>query len=317
MATSSPILSGIHHITAITADAQKNLDFYTRILGLRLVKLTVNFDDPSSYHLYYGDHLGRPGTILTFFAWPVHIAAVSARRRFPFPLSPSLLRRLASGKTTSPRTPSPRRHERFGEHVLAFTDPDGLALEIIGTADSFAARLHPPAPLRPLTPSAISTPPPSPRKATKTPPAFSPICLVSPPPAAIKTASATAFRVGEVPPVSQTPSICCASPPPATPPWAPAPCITSPSARPMMRSNAPGAELLMNARLNVSPVMDRVYFHSIYFREPGGILFEIATDPPGFTADEPAETLGEKLELPPWLEQYREQIEQSLPKIKR
>ncbi len=88
MTANEKLLGGLHHVTAITADAQKNIDFYTGVLGLRLVKLTVNFDDPSSYHLYYGDELGRPGTIMTFFAWPGAPRGRIGRRKSPSPPSP-------------------------------------------------------------------------------------------------------------------------------------------------------------------------------------------------------------------------------------
>src|SRR5271154_4089445 len=128
-------LAGLHHVTAITADAQKNIDFYCGVLGLRLVKLTVNFDDPGSYHLYYGDELGRPGTILTFFAWP---GAYRGRIGPPqvtvtgFAVPRTAMdfwsKRLKQfGVASQPAT------DRFGEPVLSFVDPDGMRLEIIGS----------------------------------------------------------------------------------------------------------------------------------------------------------------------------------------
>ena len=128
-----PIIPGIHHVTAITANAQKNIDFYCGVLGLRLVKLTVNFDDPSSYHIYYGDELGRPGTIMTFFVWP---GAVRGRVGPPqvtsiaFAIPPEALNywftRLADYKAEAV--------ERFGSAAIHFLDPDGIRLEIISVS---------------------------------------------------------------------------------------------------------------------------------------------------------------------------------------
>jgi len=130
-------ITGLHHVTAITADAQKNIDFYTGVLGLRLVKLTVNFDDPGSYHLYYGDELGRPGTIMTFFAWagafrgkvgPPQVTATA----FAVPAGAMefwTTRLSEKSVTTQPLA------TRFGEPVLTFADPDGMPIEIVGSAD--------------------------------------------------------------------------------------------------------------------------------------------------------------------------------------
>src|SRR4051812_27226640 len=135
MTSPNATISGIHHVTAITADAQKNVDFYCGILGLRLVKVTVNFDDPSSYHLYYGDELGRPGTILTFFVWPgAHRGRVGppqvtttayavAKDALEFWRTRLAEKGVALGATIT----------RFGEETLAFTDTDGMHLEIVAT----------------------------------------------------------------------------------------------------------------------------------------------------------------------------------------
>ena len=130
-------LAGIHHVTAITADAQKNIDFYTGVLWLRLVKLTVNFDDPASYHLYYGDELGRPGTVMTFFAWPG-----AYRGRVGPPQVTTTAFAVPSGaldfwgKRLREKSVETREVvERFGEKVLGFADPDGLRLEIVGAKE--------------------------------------------------------------------------------------------------------------------------------------------------------------------------------------
>src|SRR5438046_8216572 len=134
MANENKSTLGLHHVTAITADAQKNIDFYSGVLGLRLVKLTVNFDDPSSYHLYYGDELGRPGTIMTFFAWPgAHRGRVGPPQvtvtAFGVPSAAldfwakTLEERNVKTETLS---------QRFGERILSFVDPDGMRLELVG-----------------------------------------------------------------------------------------------------------------------------------------------------------------------------------------
>src|SRR3984885_5564056 len=138
MTTNEKSIHGLHHVTAITADAQKNIDFYCGVLGLRLVKLTVNFDDPASYHLYYGDELGRPGTVMTFFAWPgayrgrigppqVTVTAFSV----PANAIDFWIERFKKlGVATQPVV------DRFGERVIGFADPDGMQLEIIGATES-------------------------------------------------------------------------------------------------------------------------------------------------------------------------------------
>src|SRR4051794_34339784 len=130
-----PSIPGIHHVTAITADAQQNINFYCGVLGLRLVKLTVNFDDPGSYHLYYGDDLGRPGTILTFFAWPG-----GQRGRVGPPQATATSFAVPEGalefwgkRLEEHRVEMQSGPTRFGEQVLGFTDPDGLALELVAS----------------------------------------------------------------------------------------------------------------------------------------------------------------------------------------
>ena len=133
-----PTISGIHHVTAITADAQRNIDFYTDVLGLRLVKLTVNFDDPRSYHLYYGDELGRPGTIITFFVWP----GIVRGRIGPPQVTTTAFSVPADSMGYWSKRFSERGveatdlGERFGHRVLAAADPDGMQIELIGVNDA-------------------------------------------------------------------------------------------------------------------------------------------------------------------------------------
>src|SRR5438046_8797972 len=137
MANENKSTLGLHHVTAITADAQKNIDFYSGVLGLRLVKLTVNFDDPSSYHLYYGDELGRPGTIMTFFAWPgAHRGRVGPPQVSVTAFAvPSAAIEFWSNRLKAHSVKLQARADRFGESVVSFADPDGLPLEIVGAVE--------------------------------------------------------------------------------------------------------------------------------------------------------------------------------------
>ncbi|APW60520.1 ring-cleaving dioxygenase [Paludisphaera borealis] len=309
----SSTLPGLHHVTAITADAQKNVDFYCGVLGLRLVKLTVNFDDPTSYHLYYGDQLGTPGTIMTFFAWhgaqrgrvgtpqvtATSFAVLSAA--LPF-WAERLARR---GVATRPIV------SRFGEDVLGFDDPDGMALEIVATSA--------PGDQAPAT-GAI--------QAESVLRGFHGVTISE------EGYEATAKLLTEVMGFRadghegnrfryRSESGGFAS-------------IVDLTCMPDARHGGLGAGIVHHvafrtpgdeqqkewrskiARLgyNVSPVMDRNYFHSIYFREPGGVLFEIATDPPGFAVDEAADRLGTRLMLPAELEPRRPELEQILPTLR-
>jgi glyoxalase family protein len=305
---------GIHHITAIAGDPQRNLDFYTGVLGLRLVKVTVNFDDPGSYHLYYGDELGHPGSILTFFPWPQgrpgrqgtgQVGTVS------FAIVPSSLgfwveRLLGQGI----RYEGPGR--RFDEQVLAFKDPDGLLLELVATArvanippwsDGPVAAEHA---IRGLHGATIweDGDTGSADFLTRTM-AFQPIG---------EEGNIVRFQSGDVGSgtvvdLRRTPGF-----------WRGAGGLGTVH---HIAFRAPSDEAQISKRaeieglgMDITPVIDRQYFHSVYFREPGGVLFEIATDPPGFTIDEPAAELGTHLKLPPVYEASRQQIERALPQLR-
>lgn len=314
MATIEKAISGIHHVTAITADAQTNIDFYCGLLGLRLVKLTVNFDDPGSYHLYYGDELGRPGTILTFFAWSGAYrgrigAPQVATTSFAVPAKSLEYWKERIEKQGSKTVLEP---DRFEERVLQFVDPDGLQLELIESASPKGAGW----------------------KAAGIPPehsirGFHSVTLVEE--GYEKTASLLTnlmnfkhigsdqnrfrYQAGSGDGFASTVDVLCA---PAGKPGSMGAGVVHHVAF-RASDDAQQAEWLRAiaaAGFNVSPVMDRCYFHSIYYREPGGVLFEIATDNPGFTADEKAEALGTKLMLPPWLEKYRAEIERAVPRLK-
>ncbi|HSM56041.1 MAG TPA: ring-cleaving dioxygenase [Candidatus Sulfomarinibacteraceae bacterium] len=306
-------LGGIHHITAIAGDPQRNLDFYTQVLGLRMVKLTVNFDDPGTYHFYFGDRAGAPGTILTFFPW------AGARRgqrgngqvattAFSVPAG-SLdywQERLAQHDVAVAE-----RVQRFGEEVLPFRDPDGLHLELV--ADEAAAGdpwTEGPAPADHAIRSF--------HHATLWEADVEPTAVLLTEAMGFELAGQDGdrfrFRAAEGP--------------------AGVVDILRRSGEPSGRMGAgivhhiayrtasdeeqqAWRERLLAQGQQVTPVRDRQYFRSIYFREPGGVLFEIATDLPGFATDEALEELGMELKLPPWLEPRRAELEQVLPRLER
>jgi len=306
-------IPGVHHVTAICGDPQANIDFYTSILGVHLVKLTVNFDDPHSYHIYYGDNRGNPGTILTFFAWPGapkgwrgtgQVTAIS----FSAPVR-SLDYWEARLKDRSVKTENV--HSRFGNEVITFNDPDGLLLELVANAgDEREGWTRGPVPAE----FAIK--------------GFDGITLsedgYEQTSSLLKDTMGFHFvgqennryryRAVESQPASTVDILCL---PGAGMGQVSVGTVHHVAWRtPDDEQQKEWREELVNLRLNVTPVIDRRYFHSIYFREPGRVLFEIATDPPGFTIDEPPESLGTSLKLPPWLEPLRTSLENELPPLK-
>jgi glyoxalase family protein len=317
-------IAGLHHVTAIASDPQRNLDFYIGLLGLRLVKRTVNFDDPGTYHFYFGDARGTPGTILTFFPWP------GARRRHrgvgqieatAFAISPDSigywLARFKEQHVTAEKTAA-----RFGEEVIRFTDPDGLLLEVIASAVEAGVS---PANARPSATEfwIDSTVPPE--------HSLRGFHSVS---AALEGYERTAKLLTEsfgYRLVEESGNRFRFVAPSESGPGRTVDLLCMPDGRAGLvaagsvhhiafRAKDDDEQLqwresLVELGYNVTPVMDRTYFHSIYFREPGGILFEIATEPPGFTLDETLEELGTHLRVPPWLESARTQIERILPPI--
>lgn len=306
-------LNGLHHITAIASDPRRNVEFYTRVLGLRFVKKSVNQDDPGTYHLYYGDYTGSPGTILTFFPW------IGMRRGHPgsgqayatgysIPASALAYWTKRLGDLAVPTEPVT---ERFGDKVLTLFDPDGLRLELIATA---AADPREPAPstdvprehaIRGFHSSTLGL-----TDATATARVLTDTMGYR------KLASAghrTRYAVGQGGPGACIDLL--------TDPNLPRGLNGAGTVHHVAFSTSDDAAQLVAHReidaggLDVSPVIDRAYFKSIYYREPGGVLFEIATDQPGFAIDEPVETLGTRLGLPPRLEPHRAQIEAALPKL--
>ena len=307
-----PQILGIHHVTAIAGEPQANIDFYAGILGLRLVKLTVNFDDPTTYHLYYGDGQGHPGTILTFFPWPG-----AARGR------------IGTGQLTVTSFAVPEHSlnywkQRFtghsidckesrsltDEHALTFSDPDGLQLELISTADANPDRAWARGPvpvehaIRGFHHVTLSE---EGYERTAT-------LLTETMGFRLVESKQNQFRyaIGSGGTGTIVDVLC-------TPAGRPGRVSVGTVHHVAWRTPTDEQQALWRSALgeyNVTPIIDRKYFHSIYFREPGGVLFEIATDPPGFAVDEPAGELGTHLLLPPWLEPSRTELESILPKLK-
>jgi glyoxalase family protein len=319
--------AGIHHITAIAGDPQRNLDFYAETLGLRLVKRTVNFDDPGSYHFYFGDNIGSPGTIITFFPWP------GARRgargsgqvttvSFAIPPNSTAFwkERLRANHVIAEEIAG-----RFGNAALRFLDPDGLLIELVASSNG-----------TPVIPSKVEEYRRETFKVTSTGPLDvardDRIGGFAAPTLEVRNPEKTEELLAEILGFE---------------------CVAEENSRRRFRGSGSNAaaeidlvsseagfgqiavgtvhhiafraaddeeqlrvrEQLVARGLNVTPVIDRQYFHSIYFREPNGILFEIATDGPGFLVDESADELGETLKLPPIYEPNRDEIERVLPTI--
>ena len=308
----SAVTTGIHHVTAITGEPQRNVDFYAGLLGLRLVKKTVNFDDPGTYHLYYGDGDGSPGSIMTFFPWPgAPQGRIGAGQltvtSFSIPAA-SLgywTERLVEGGV---RFEKPE--DRFGETVLRFPDPDGLRLELVAAGeDRREGWAEGPAPaehaVRGFHHVTLAVADPS-RTAE----------LMTGTLGFRNTSEAegrTRYEAGEGGPGTTVDVADGTGFPRGT---------MGVGTVHHVAFRVPDEETQLELREevgalghNVTPVLDRNYFCSIYFREPGGVLFEIATDPPGFAVDEEPEHLGESLKLPPWLEPRRDRLEDVLPPL--
>jgi glyoxalase family protein len=310
---------GIHHVTAIASDPQRNLDFYAGVLGLRLVKRTVNFDDPETYHFYFGDDVGHPGSLLTFFPWPgarrgrqgSGQLAVTSFAVAPAALGFWLQRLLQHGVAYEGPV---RRSSPSGEaeQVISFKDHDGLLLEIVA---------HPDATARPAWGEApgisweyaihgfhrvtlwVTQGEPTERVLVDTL-GMRPVS---------EEGRTRRFAAGDGGPGTQVDVRSVGGFPEGV-------VSVGTVHHVAWRVANDGAQLtlreqVVRAGLSPTPVIDRQYFHSVYFREPGGVLFELATDPPGFAIDEPAEQLGERLMLPPMYEPQRAEIEAILPPI--
>jgi glyoxalase family protein len=297
-------LNGIHHVTAICGDPQRNLDFYAGLLGLRLVKKTVNFDDPNSYHLYYGDRSGAPGTLLTFFAWP---GAPRGKAGDGEPGALTLSVPVGSldwwGRHLTAFGVTTQSKHVFEENVLAFSDPDDMEVHLVESSRSSQTDpWHSPGIPQTHAISGIHS-----------------VTL-----ALRNLGTSTALYTRDL-------GFQAAGEKDGTHRFYVAKSIVdvevSSGARGHMgtgsihhvafRTEDDASQLawlanLTSLGLHVSPVMDRKYFHSIYFREPGGVLFEIATDGPGMLVDESEQQLGDHLALPAEYESMRPQLERTL-----
>ena len=304
---------GIHHVTAITGVPQRNVDFYAGLLGLRLVKKTVNFDDPETYHLYYGDGEGSPGSIMTFFPWgdaPLGLQGTGQLTVTSFSIPESSLgywtdRLIEYGVRFEKLT------QRFDDTVVSFADPEGMRLELIASTND--AR----------TPWEKGTVP-----AEQAVLGFHHVTLSERDPARTTRLMTDTlgfrrieeddgryrFEAEDGGPGNLVDVV-----------------DGSSESRGRMgvgtvhhvafRAEDDEHQLEIREEVaklgyDVTPVLDRQYFRSIYFREPGGVLFEIATDPPGFAVDEDPDELGTHLKLPPWLETRRERLEEVLPPLR-
>jgi glyoxalase family protein len=306
-------MSGIHHVTAISGKAARNLHFYTHVIGLRFVKKTVNFDDPGTYHLYYGDRVGHPGTILTFFPWE-HAApgrsgvGLTQQTAFRIPAS-------SIGYWTHRLIENGVAHDalekRFGESVLSFSDPDGMSLALVGAA---AAESE-------LAWDGSNVP------AEHAIRGFHGVTLMLDD--AARTAAVVrdvlGFKaigqdgpyarlqagevIGGIVDIREAKGFLPGRLGRGSVHHIAFRAVDDASQAEMAR------KLVADHGLRPTPQIDREYFRSVYFREPGGILFEIATDDPGFAVDEPVEALGRSLKLPPFLETRRKEIEAALPEL--
>lgn len=302
---------GLHHITAIAGNAKQNFEFYTKVLGLRMVKKTVNFDDPGTYHFYFGDEVGTPGSILTFFPWEgigKGYTGTGMATNIGYSVPKDSLEFWAD-RFKQFNVKHEETAERFGEQILPFEDPDGLKIDLIVAAKEDSRKPW-------------ETPEVNAQVATK---GFHSITLTLKnikPTATILTDIfgykllnqegnryrfiTDAIENASVVDLIEAPNV--------------------PAGKGAAGTNHHVAfrvkddTILMEYRekvakkgLSITPKIDRDYFFSLYFREPGGVLFELATDNPGFAKDEPVDQLGSSLKLPKQYESSRAEIEKVLP----
>ncbi|HET9590517.1 MAG TPA: ring-cleaving dioxygenase [Anaerolineales bacterium] len=311
-------IQGLHHVTAMTRDAQHNVDFYRNVLGQRFVKKTVNFDVPDTYHLYFADEIGTPGSVLTFFAWPNTKRGTRGTGE-----TISLAYNIPADSMGFWQNYLQERgvqllplEKRFGMDILPFEDPDGMRVELVESEAPPEIRHWEEGPI--------------PREH------------------ALRGFHGVTLWLDELEPttnlLTQEMGLTYVDKEGDRYRFSGAPGtlgsvvdilhqVSRPEDQPVeaffgggsihhiaFRVPDDASQLeyqaeLREAGLEVTPVIDRKYFHSIYYREPGGVLFEIATEPPGFAVDEPVASLGERLVLPEWFEPNRSAIEQGLPAI--
>ncbi|MGD8890709.1 MAG: ring-cleaving dioxygenase [Desulfobacterales bacterium] len=307
-------ISGIHHITAIASSAAENLAFYANVLGLRLVKKTVNFDDPYTYHLYYGDQEGSPGTIMTFFPWEKLPrgktgAGMVTSIAFSIPIDSVDYWR----KRLNENGVETKEGERFGDLLIQFEDPHGLSLELIETPTAHPTSIQSRNPISAahcIVGFHSATALLRSLKETQS-------LLMNSMGMVLHDQEANRYRF-KMKPVDAIGHFYDV--------------VIDAQAEPGQQGGGTVHHIafrtstddelkywqksLMDRGFSLTPIRDRKYFKSIYFHEPGGVLFEIATDPPGFTADEPYARLGRDLKLPDQYESMRAEIERRLPKLR-
>ncbi len=306
------LINGLHHVTALASDAQRNVDFYVGILGQRMVKKTINFDAPDVYHLYYGDETGSPGSILTFFPY----AGLQRGRKGGGQLTytafsiPTASLSYWMDRLTAFGIPFAGPYQRFNESYLRFEDFDGMGVELV--ANSIDTR---PGWNNGKIPQEFSI------KGfyTATLNEFNIDKTVS-----LLTEVMQHQLIGEEENIWRFEALnggpgnyvdVQKSPKDVRALQGAGSVHHLAFATDTDESQLEIRENLLVAGYYPTEVLDRNYFHSIYYREPGGILFEIATNPPGFAVDEPVESLGASLKLPEWFEPRRERIEAGLPTI--
>lgn len=307
---------GIHHVTAMCGDAQQNLDFYAGTLGLRLVKVTVNFDDPGTYHLYYGNAAGEPSTLLTFFPWAdaspgragtgaVNVVSLS----IPPGSGEAWVDRLDRAGVTASLSTGPDE-----ARSLTFTDPDGLMLKLVEREDSRepwdgAGHADPvPVSMAIRGISAVELWIDGYEASAR---------LLKDPMGAVAEAEAGdrfRFRLGEGAGANYVDLRCLPGLRPSR--LGPGSVHHVAFRLPNLDAELELATVLVEVGMNATPPRERVYFQSVYFREPGHVLYELATDGPGFGVDEDAASLGSALRLPAWLEGHRELIREALPPLR-
>jgi glyoxalase family protein len=299
-------------VTSITGDVQRCVDFYVGVLGLRFVKKSINQDMPDTYHIYFGDQVGSPGTAMTFFGWPTwpkRRAGGGQVTTVSFSVPPTSLEfwndRLQKLGVQS------RRKSTFGADIIGVTDPDGIELELVAAASRqpwVASAVSPVATDHAIRGfHSVTT---TVAEATGT---FELLLKSMDFRKAGQEGRRTRFETGEGGPHSMIDVVQAPEGPEGEESigtvhhvaWR----VADASRQGEIR------EVLVKAGRNVTPVIDRYYFKSIYFREPGGVLYEIATDGPGFTVDETVESLGSSLSLPPWFQVRRDRLDETLPPI--
>jgi glyoxalase family protein len=307
--------AGIHHVTGIASDPQRNLEFYSGVLGMRFLKRTVNFDDPTTYHFYFGDGEGNPGSILTFFPWPNSRRGRQGAGQVgvtSFAILPSSVGFWIE-RFIKQRVEFEHPKSRFDdERVISFKDPDGFLAELVAHPGAEAGKGW----------STESVPVEHSIRGIYSVTLWQESCDLTGKllvesfgfepvreQASIFRYAAKGRGLGSVVDLRCVPGL-----------WTG---TMGAGTVHHVAFRAPDSETQLAVRndlvakgYNVTAQIDRDYFKSIYFREPGGVLFEIATDPPGFTVDEPLEKLGQSLKLPPWLEPRRFEIEALLPNLR-